>query len=270
MSHCRLCGAEVESLFEKLILGRHRVIFYRCGVCESLQSEAPHWLAEAYESALVGSDTGAVSRSLTCQAAICVIDRVLHLKGKFLDYGGGAGLLCRLLRDVGLDAFTCDKYADPVYARAFSISSDGLAGCSPALISAIEVFEHCAEPSIEIGKLFATNPQVLFATTVTYRGEGSDWWYIGAAYGQHVFFYSPKALRMLAERYRYHYFGMGDFHIFSRSRLGITRRIALKLGLSRVGRRLVSVWLAATRTSRFSNLDFELACKASSPEIGKG
>lgn len=261
MSQCRLCAGPVALAFETALLGHHRVKFYRCTVCESLQSEAPYWLNEAYKSALVDSDTGAVYRSLTCQAVIVAIAKSLRLKeGRFLDYGGGAGLLCRLLRDAGLDAYTYDKYAEPVYARAFSVSPESLSNCSFSLIAAIEVLEHSAEPSTEIGRLFSMRPQILFATTVPYRGEGSEWWYIGAKYGQHVFFYSSKALKMLADRYGYQYFGLEDFHVFSRVRLSLARRVALRLGLSKAGRRMVSIWMAATRRARFASADFDALC----------
>ncbi len=267
MNRCRLCAGPVQLTFEKILLGRHRVKFFRCAVCESLQSEKPFWLNEAYQSALVGSDTGAVYRSLSCQAAIITIARTLRLRGGFLDYGGGAGLLCRLLRDAGLDAYTCDRYSDPVYARAYAIDAESLLERPFTMISAIEVLEHCGEPSVELERLFSISPHVLFATTVPYRGEGSDWWYIGAENGQHVFFYSPKALKIIGERFGYQYLGLGDFHVFFRGNIGLARRTALRMGLSRVGRRIVSTWIAATRRARFCNADFEAIRAGSLQEL---
>jgi hypothetical protein len=270
MGDCRLCAGAVEPAFEKTVLGRHRVTYLRCLACGSLQTERPYWLTEAYQSALAGSDTGAVYRSLTCQAAVVVIARALRLNGAFLDYGGGAGLLCRLLRDSGLDAYTSDKYADPVYAQAFAIDPERLASKPIALISAIEVLEHCAEPAAEIGRLFAAHPQALFATTVAYRGQGEDWWYLGATSGQHVFFYSPKALKLLAERHGYDYFGVDSFHVYSRANLGLWQRAALKTGLSKFGLRGMAVWLAATRRARFVTADFHATCGQGLHEWGGG
>lgn len=257
---CRLCAAAAEAVFTKTLLDRYRVTFFRCTTCESLESECPYWLDEAYKSVLAGSDTGAVYRSLTCHAAIVSIARILHIRGAFLDYGGGAGLLCRLLRDSGFDAYTCDRYADPVYAKAYSANSEQLDSRKLALISAIEVFEHCVEPALEIGRLFDARPHVLFATTVPYHGQGEQWWYIGQQAGQHVFFFSPKAMRMLAERYHYFYFGEGSFHIFSRRSLGLFQRAALRLCLSRIGLRAMGAWIAATRSARFSDSDFQAIC----------
>ena len=267
MDVCRLCAGTVEPAFRKRVLERYSVTFFRCLTCESLQTERPYWLAEAYQSALAGSDTGAVYRCLTCQTAVVAVAGVLRLQGSFLDYGGGGGLLCRLLRDCGLDAYTYDKYAEPVYARAFSVEPEKLEPGQIALLSAIEVLEHCAEPAVEIGRLFAVRPRVLLATTVPYRGEGADWWYLGANAGQHVFFYSPKALQLLAERHGYDYFGMDSLHVYSNERLGPLQRAALRIGLSRIGRRGIGVWLAATRRGRFSDADFQ-AINSSERRVG--
>ena len=58
MDVCRLCAGTVEPAFRKRVLERYSVTFFRCLTCESLQTERPYWLAEAYQSALAGSDTG--------------------------------------------------------------------------------------------------------------------------------------------------------------------------------------------------------------------
>lgn len=257
MAVCRLCNGSATAVFETTVLAHHEVAFFRCSACGSLQTEEPYWLTEAYESALVNSDTGAVYRSLSCQAAIMVVAKIMRLNGAFLDYGGGGGLLCRLLRDVGLKAFTYDKYADPIYARAFShdVSDFGIGTLS--MISAIEVFEHCAAPFKDLNSLFVARPEILFATTIPYRNEGANWWYISSHSGQHVFFYSSKALRWLGEQFGYSYMGVDCYHIFCRSDIGRLRRIMLRMGLSKVGRRLACIWLAATRTSRFVTRDYE-------------
>jgi hypothetical protein len=243
--------------FRCTVLGRHEVAYLLCENCGSLQTEPPYWLAEAYTSALAAIDTGAVERCLRCQAAIAASAGVCGVSGRVLDFGGGTGLLCRLLRDAGLDAWLYDKYAEPVYAPAFAVSMSTLAPGSIALLSAIEVFEHCAEPAAELGALFALQPAVLFASTEPYRGEGPDWWYLNASAGQHVFFYSPRALALLAGQHGYHYFGAGAFHLFSRSPLTPLRRAALRCALSRGGIRLMRIWLAARQDNRYAQADYE-------------
>ena len=38
---------------------------------------------------------------------------------KFLDYGGGYGILVRLMRDVGYDFYWFDKYSQNIFAKGF-------------------------------------------------------------------------------------------------------------------------------------------------------
>jgi hypothetical protein len=254
---CRLCGGTLSERFTLRVLDRHEVAYLLCEGCGSLQTQRPYWLADAYASALAAIDTGAVERCLRCQAAIVATVRLLRLSGRVLDFGGGAGLLCRLLRDAGLDAWLHDKYAEPVYAPAFSLDPASVTPGSLALLSAIEVFEHCSEPDSELGALFALEPAVLFASTEPYRGEGADWWYLNASAGQHVFFYSTRALELLARRHEYHYFGAGAFHVFSRSTLSPLRRTLLRGALSRRGIRLLRIGLAARQDNRYAEADYD-------------
>jgi hypothetical protein len=257
VSACRLCGGALHERFRLRVLDRHEVAYLRCESCGSLQTQRPFWLAEAYASALAAIDTGAVERCLRCQAAIVATARIFGLKGRMLDFGGGTGLLCRLLRDCGFDAWLHDRYAEPVYAPAYALALDAVAPGSLALLSAIEVFEHCAEPASELGALFALQPAVLFAATEVYRGEGADWWYLNASAGQHVFFYSTRGLQLLAQRHGYRYVGVGAFHVFSRSPVSALRAGLLAQALSRRGIRLLRIWLAARQDNRYAQADYD-------------
>jgi Methyltransferase domain len=253
---CRLCGGPTEVAFRTKVLGRHQVSYFVCATCGCLQSETPYWLDEAYQQAIVATDTGAVRRSVISHVAIACIAKVLRVKGRFLDFGGGTGMLCRLLRDRGFDAYIHDKYAEPVYASGFVLDLEHVEPGSIGLLSAIEVLEHCAHPATDVGRLFAARPQVLVATTVPYHGEKEDWWYLGPSTGQHVFFFSPKGLRFLAQKHGYHYLGVGAFHIFSVRPIGRGDKLILELLLSRVGLRAASVWMTATQRTRHSEADF--------------
>ncbi len=258
---CRACDGPVRKVFDAEVLGRHQVSYFRCLECDSLQSETPYWLQEAYDSAIVATDSGAVDRNLVSHAAIVAIAETLNIRGRLLDFGGGAGLLCRLLRDSGYDAYVHDKYADPTYARAFSVDFASLPPHEITLLSAIEVLEHCAQPAVEIGRLLEKRPKVFVATTVPYRGEGADWWYLGRQTGQHVFFYSHRALAGLAHRYGYHYLGFGMFHLFTAAPLRPWQKLRLQWWLSKIGLRAMRIRLAATQRGRHSTADFDRLCK---------
>ena len=71
------------------------------------------------------------------------------------------------------------------------------------LVIAIEVLEHLPAPAETLARMFAANPKVLLARTVLYRGEEADWDYLSVFTGQHVFFYSVKALDWIGKRFGY-------------------------------------------------------------------
>lgn len=252
---CRACGGPTAAAFASLVLGRHPVRYLRCQQCDSLQTEPPYWLAESYSSAIAATDTGAMVRNLVCQAAVSVVATVCRVHGKLLDWGGGVGVLCRLLRDRGFDAYLSDRYADPELARAFCVAPEECRPNSFALISAMEVLEHYDNPASEVARLFALRPEVLVATTQLYTGQGADWWYLSPQTGQHVFFYSQKCLRLLARQHGYHYFGAGWIHLFSVRPLGAVQRLTLRLLLSNIGLGLVRIWQTASLRGRFANQD---------------
>jgi len=214
-------------------------------------------LAESYTAAISAADTGAMVRNLVCHAAVYAVAVVCRVRGKFLDCGGGAGVLCRLLRDSGFDAYMSDKYADPVFARAFCVSLEECVPGSFALVSAVEVLEHYENPGNDFDRLFALEPEALLATTELYTGQGQDWWYLSPQTGQHVFFYSEKCLKLLARKHGYDYFGTGWIHVFTARPMGSVRRIVLRMLLSSVGLGIIRLCLSARLRGRFANQDSE-------------
>lgn len=254
--NCRLCGSPAREAFQLKILQRHDVRFFECGHCGSLQTEQPYWLQEAYHAAITSTDTGVVIRNVVCQAAIFAIARIMHVAGSLLDFGGGPGMLCRMLRDLGFDAYVSDRYADPVYARRFALQLDEARERRIGLLSAIEVFEHFENPAVSARELFSIGPRVIVVTTVLYHGEGRSWWYIGKDTGQHIFFYTTKAMEWLAAQHGYHYLGRHGFHVFSRDPFTLGQRILLRLAISTLGLRLVRIWIAATQRGTHADADF--------------
>mgnify|MGYP001320862266 CR=1 FL=1 len=60
-----------------------------------------------------------------------------------IDFGGGEGLLCRMLRDYGANCYVMDKYREPTYGEGFTEPDFK----SPDLLLAFELLEHF--PSLE-------------------------------------------------------------------------------------------------------------------------
>jgi hypothetical protein len=219
---CRLCGGAVVERFSLPVLDKYRVSYMTCRECNSLQTESPYWTQEAYTSSLSILDTGAAQRNLANLAATYLVSRLLKLND-ILDYGGGDGLLCRLLRDYEINCYAYDKFAAPVYAQGFTTPIFA----RPQIVLAFEVLEHFENPADELKTLFALSPDVLLASIAIFSGQGSDWWYLTPETGQHVFFYSAKALGIIAAEYGYTLLVASGYVLFLRS--GIAGRIKSRM-----------------------------------------
>jgi hypothetical protein len=207
------------------VLHKYNAQYFECGACGSLQTEFPYWLDDAYSSHMSDCDTGAVQRNLQNLSAAYVISKLFGVRDA-LDFGGGDGLLCRLLRDYNVNCYAKDKYAIPTYGRGFSEPDFA----APNLVLAFEVMEHLAAPAKELQDLFQSRPKVLLASTGIYDRQPADWWYLACETGQHVFFYSRRAIQLIAERFGYSSLLSGGFVLFVRK----TEHSAFKLLLARI------------------------------------
>ena len=100
MMRCNICSNDASKLFDAVILGRHKIDYYRCPVCEFIQTEKPYWLNEAYERPVSISDTGYLQRNIYLSKQLTILLALFFNKnGKFLDYGG-YGVFVRLMRGI--------------------------------------------------------------------------------------------------------------------------------------------------------------------------
>jgi hypothetical protein len=239
---CRLCGAAVRPQFSLRLLKRHDVSFSRCEHCGSLQSERPFWLEEAYsQSNLAQIDVGAAQRNFSNAAIIVVLARILRLQS-VVDFGGGDGLLCRLVRDYGVNCTVQDRYAKSTYAQGFTY----VPGQAVDLLSAFEVVEHYANPKEDLKALFVDGPDAVLISTAIYEGQGADWWYLTPESGQHIFFYTRSALRLIAHQNGYDVRFCGNYTLFLKLRAysGLRKRlatVALHPLFVRFGRALIGI-----------------------------
>lgn len=209
-------------MFSKTILGKHDVEYLECVNCGSLQTEKPHWIDEAYSNKILSNtDTGAAQRNLSNLVACFVISKVFDLKNA-IDIGGGDGLLCRLLRDYDINCYVKDKYASPTYAQGFTEQDFD----RPDLVIGFEVLEHFPNPNTDLSDLFKYSPNVLLLSTEIYTNQPSDWWYLSPETGQHVFFYTEKALKLIAEKYQYSLVISGGFILFVRNASSLKMTLA--------------------------------------------
>ena len=227
MIACRLCGGVTEHKFSLRVLNKYDVGYWSCNSCLSLQTDDPFWLSETYGGTLPNLDTGAARRALRTCAITLLAAKVLRvpMTARLLDFGGGDGLTCRLLRDSGIDAYVYDKYVNNFYADGYS----GNPNANYEIICAIELLEHLRQPALEIGHIFSNYPEIVIISTELYKAQGSDWAYLGPAHGGHVFFYSMQALKLLAERHNYTLFMQNNTAIFARGQPPRWQRILLSL-----------------------------------------
>ena len=228
--------------------------YFDCPSCGYFQTESPYWLNVAYASAINDVDTGMLLRNqLNARRVVMALAAFGRLSGRVVDHAGGYGILVRLLRDAGVDAYWQDRYCQNLLARGFEATDSGY-----DLLTAFEVFEHLEEPLSDLERLLTQAPVVLLSTELVPAAvpPKPDWWYLGQEHGQHIGFFRAETLAWMAQRLRCHHASDGrSLHAFARTPFPIRWRPMQRL------QRLAPLLAALTlRPRTFS--DFEMLRKA--------
>ena len=217
---CAICGSPTRIIFEAPVLNKYPARYCRCSRCGFVNVADPTWLEEAYRQPINPEDTGILARNLEfSKAAAILIARLFDPRKTFLDYAGGYGIFVRLMRDYGFDFYWHDPFSQNLLARGFEYRpGQGKA----ELLTAFECFEHFTDPAAELKKMTALSDGLLFSTILlpdpVPRPE--DWWYYGRSHGQHLSFYTPASLELLAEKSGLIYHQLSEnLHLMSRRRL---------------------------------------------------
>lgn len=238
--NCRLCSYVTSKLFTSVILHKYDIEYFLCPKCHLIQTEEPYWLEEAYSNPISILDTGILQRNyLHLRYILFSLTETKYkypsffenyfpksimwkkYNNNFLDYGGGYGILVRLLRDVGINAYHYDKYTKNLFANGFDLISDfnyDSLGC-------FELLEHLTRPLDELSTIINKyKPNFIFISTKIYGNivPNRDWWYYTFETGQHISFYSVETFRYLSKKFTFFYYQLNeDFHIFSKKELDI-------------------------------------------------
>jgi hypothetical protein len=194
--HCRLCGNLAAALPFRSAIRGGLVNYYECPNCAYVQTQYPTWLEEAYAQPINPSDTGIMVRNIqNVELVISTLATLGARRGRVVDCAGGYGILVRMLRDKGINAFWSDQYATNLLCRGFEY--DG--GCAD-LVTAFEAFEHFVHPWSEVKRLAEIAPNILLTTSIipTPPPLPDQWWYYGLEHGQHIGFFRVKTLEHIA------------------------------------------------------------------------
>jgi hypothetical protein len=230
--------------FTATVLNKYQAQYEVCKACGFLRAHEPHWLEEAYSSAIAAADTGLVARN---NALANKVAGALYWAigergdGQYLDAAGGYGMLTRMMRDLGFDFYWKDKYCDNLIARGFEYRSE-LGVCRA--VTAMEVLEHLVDPAAFIEEtLAAAGAQTLFFTTELYEGtppHPDSWWYYTLETGQHIGFFQRRTLETLGARFGLKFASSNGLHVLSKTAVNEN---LLKLATGRWSSRLSPWWI---------------------------
>jgi len=218
---CRICSLSTEKIFSTIILQKHSVEYFQCSHCGYVQTESPFWLEEAYSRPINDVDTGLLMRSFWHKNVTSTLIYILfNQRGNFLDYGGGYGVFVRLMRDIGFDFYWYDKHTENLFAKGFEFEESNH---NPVeLLTCFEVFEHFAEPAIELENLLNISKNILLSTELIPEPVPSpaEWWYYDSEHGQHIGFFQKKTFEYLADKHSLYFYSNGqNIHLLSKNRL---------------------------------------------------
>ena len=198
---CKICRNHTQYIFKETILKKYSVSYFQCTKCGFIQTEDPFWLEEAYQSPIALIDTGIIERNRKMTDVSTFLIRIFFDKDAiYLDYAGGYGIFCRMMRDNGIDFYWTDPYCENLFSKGFESKPN----TTYKLVTSFESFEHFVDPLYEIEKIFNYSESILFSTLLIPENipEPSNWWYYAFNSGQHISLYSKKSLEEVAN-----YFG---------------------------------------------------------------
>ena len=215
----KITGGSTTLLFTAKVLNQYDVKYYRCNDTGFIQTENPYWLPEAYSDAITKLDIGLPYRNIQLADRVSkILVKHFDKRKQFLDYAGGYGLFTRLMRDKGFDFYHSDEYCQNLFAAAFDLAELPV-GTRLELITAFEVFEHLPDPLPKIREMMHYADSLLFSTELQPENITgiNDWWYFAPETGQHIAFYTEKALSYIAQQLGYQFYTDGAFlHLFTK------------------------------------------------------
>ena len=224
---CKICNKKSQEIFTKKLLEKYDVKYFKCQSCSFVQTEAPHWLEEAYESSINLTDTGYIARNLLFRETLKYFLKFkFSHNDQFLDFGAGYGVFPRMMRDLNFDFYWSDEFTSNLFSRGFEKSVED---SSFAAITMFEVAEHLVNPLDEFKLLAEHTGNIIFSTELAPANIQTleSWWYLGCEHGQHVSIWSDTSIAKLADILGMHKFSKGSLHFLTKTKLTPFQKIVL-------------------------------------------
>jgi 2-polyprenyl-6-hydroxyphenyl methylase/3-demethylubiquinone-9 3-methyltransferase len=190
-----------------------KIPYYACGSCGYLFTNAmDNWSHDDFKNHVYNDAYIKTDPPFTYDRPKGNADLLERLFGgarsvlTLLDYGGGNGLLAKMLKGKGF----CAKSYDP-----FHDNPNIQKGRRYHVVTAFEVVEHVPDQKALFADMltYIGDTGVLFFSTLLqnddFAHDGMDWWYICPRNG-HVGFHTRQSLKILAERFGYKYVHLTD------------------------------------------------------------
>lgn len=224
--NCPICGAPADIAFSVHLRDERTKPLFRCSKCSFRFFAEPDWLEPSFSEELNEFDLGAVARCLFVADFVTAIFPPRRNSYKALDWGGGDGLLTRVLRERGVNCVWHDPFVKPRFVGDAIYEPNS----HVEVTVASEVFLHLTDPVSVLRSLLSQSDLVIVTAVVPPKEMTAQWWYLMPETGQHVSFYPSIALEALAKQTNSRLCSDGRFfHTFSHRRLSLTTRTLIRI-----------------------------------------
>jgi len=220
---CPICHSQVRLFSDFLIQGKSEGRYLSCISCQFIYADNPVWLEGSFTDALNSLDIGSLDRCIIVADFVEVLLKSFgEDKPKVLDWGGGYGLLTRLLRDRGVDCAHYDPYVEPLFAKNIDIN----VGDQFDLVIMSEVMLHMTDPLDTLSELLKISKRIMFTAVIAPLDVTPEWWYFMPDTGQHVTIFSEASIFELGVALEASVLSdKSFFHLVSKSRPKFTTRL---------------------------------------------